>query len=165
MKLTFRQLEKKDNPFLAKIIRQAFEELDAPKSGTVYSDPTTDNLFDLFKTPESFLWVAELDNLIIGCCGIYPTKGLSRNCAELVKFYLAKEVRGKGIGKKIFDKCLDSALKFGFTQIYLESLPQFSNAIRLYEKEGFVRLKKPLVDSKHKTCNIWMLKDLHPPIH
>lgn len=165
MKLTFRQLKKKDNPLLAKIIREAFEEHDAPRTGTVYSDPTTDNLFDLFKTPDSILWVAELDNQIIGCCGIYPTKGLSRNCAELVKFYLAKEARGRGIGKKLYDKCLESALKFGYTQIYLESMPQFSIAIKMYEKEGFVRLRKPIIDSKHKTCSIWMLKDLLPATH
>ena len=165
MGLAFKQIEKKDNPLLAKIIRQAFGEHDAPKFGTVYSDPTTDNLFDLFKTPKSFLWVAELDNQVIGCCGIYPTKGLSSNCTELVKFYLAKEARGKGIGKQLLDKCIDSALKLGFTQVYLESLPQFSIAIKLYEKEGFFRLKKPIIDSKHKTCSIWMLKDLLPVNH
>jgi putative acetyltransferase len=159
MELIFRQIEENDNLTLAKIIRKVFNEHDAPKSGTVYSDPTTDNLFDLFLKPKSILWVAELDNQIIGCCGVYPTSGLKNDCAELVKFYLSKDARGKGIGKKLMHKCIDSAIKLGFTKLYLESLPQFSNAINLYEKEGFQRLNKPLVDSKHKTCSIWMLKD------
>ncbi len=160
MGLTFRQIEEKDNLSLAKIIREAFEEFDAPRTGTVYSDPTTDNLFELFNTPGSFLWVAELDNKIIGCCGIYPTTGLKSNCTELVKFYLTRAARGKGIGKQLLDKCIDTALKFGFTQMYLESLPQFSTAIKLYEKEGFVILNEPIIDSKHKSCSIWMLKNL-----
>jgi putative acetyltransferase len=160
MELVIRQIKKKDNPALAKIIREAFIEHDAPTEGTVYSDPSTDNLYNLFQTPKSILWVAELNNEIIGCCGIYPTRGLKENCAELVKFYLSKDARGKGIGKELMQKCIRSAREFEYTQLYLESLPQFSKAVRMYEKEGFIRLNKPLVNSEHKTCNIWMLMDL-----
>lgn len=160
MKLNFRQVDKEDNLALSRIIRQVFDEHNAPKTGTVYSDPTTDNLFDLFRVPGSVLWVAELNSQIIGCCGIYPTDGLRNDCTELVKFYLLREARGKGIGKKLLLMCIESAKEFGFTQIYLESLPQFSNAIDLYIKEGFHNLDMPLGDSKHSGCSIWMLKDL-----
>lgn len=159
--LIIRKIEENDNLPLAKIIREVFEEHDAPKCGTVYSDPATDNLFELFLNPKSILWVAELDNQIIGCCGVYPTNGLNKNCTELVKFYLSKDARGKGIGKELLHKSISSAKEFGFTQLYLESLPHFSKAINLYQKEGFVKLNFPLVDSKHKTCSIWMIKDLH----
>jgi putative acetyltransferase len=48
----------------------------------------------------------------------------------------------------------------GYTQLYLESLPQFANAVKLYEKEGFRRLDNPLGDFIHSSCSIWMLKDL-----
>jgi putative acetyltransferase len=53
----------------------------------------------------------------------------------------------------------------GYKQLYLESLPHFAKAIDIYEKEGFVRLSKPLGDSKHKTCSIWMLKELEQERH
>jgi putative acetyltransferase len=160
MKLAIRRVEENDNLTLAKIIREAFVEHDAPRTGTVFSDPTTDNLYELFQTPKAILWVAELNNMIVGCCGIYPTRGLNESCAELVKFYLTIEARGKGIGKELMQKCINSAREFEFTQLYLESLPQFSKAVRIYEKDGFVRLDKPLGYSEHKSCNIWMLKDL-----
>jgi putative acetyltransferase len=160
MKLTIRQIENKDNSVLAKIIRKAFIEHDAPHEGTVYSDPTTDDLYELFKTPKSILWVAELNNELIGCCGIYPTKGLNENCVELVKFYLSKNARGKGIGKELMQKCIQSAREFEYKQLYLESLHQFSKAIKMYEIAGFKRLDMPLIDSEHKTCNIWMSKDI-----
>jgi putative acetyltransferase len=160
MELLIRQIKKKDNLALAMIIRDAFIEHNAPQFGTVYSDPTTDNLYDLFQTPKSILWVAELNHEIVGCCGVYPTKGLNEDCAELVKFYLSKEARGKGIGKELMQKCIRTAREFEYTQLYLESLPQFSKAVNMYEKEGFIRLIKPLLNSEHKTCNIWMLKDL-----
>lgn len=160
MGLVIRQVKKNDNLTLAKIIRDAFIEHDAPRTGTVFSDPTTDSLYELFQTPKSILLVAELDNEIVGCCGIYPTRGLNENCVELVKFYLSKEARGKGIGRELMQKCIQYAREFEFTQLYLESLPQFSKAVRIYEKDGFVKLNKPLGYSEHKSCNIWMLKDL-----
>lgn len=142
------------------MIREVFHEHDAPQQGTVYSDPTTDNLYDLFQTEKSMLWVAEIDNEVVGCCGIYPTIGLQKNCVELVKFYLSAQSRGKGIGKTLMEKSIESAREFGYTELYLESLPIYSKAVSIYEKQGFVKLEKPLGDSGHTTCDIWMLKKL-----
>jgi putative acetyltransferase len=160
MGLIIRKAEKKDNLILANIIRKTFEEHDAPRTGTVYSDPTTDDLYGFFLRPASVLWVAVVDEKVIGCCGVYPSGGLEKECAELVKFYLTKEARGKGFGKILLHQCIESAKEMGYTQLYLESLPQFSNAVKLYEKEGFRRLDHPLGDFIHSSCSIWMLKDL-----
>lgn len=160
MELIIRKVEEKDNIYLAKMIRDVFEEHNAPYEGTVYSDPTTDNLFELFKTAKSVLWVAESDNVVVGCCGIFPSPGLDENCAELVKFYLAKEARGKGIGAQLMQISIDSAKEFKYSLLYLESLPHFALPVRIYEKQGFVKLSQPLGKSIHTTCNIWMLKEL-----
>ena len=142
------------------MIRQVFDEHQAPQKGTVYSDPTTDNLFELFQAEKSLLWVAEIDSKIVGCCGIFPTTGLPEKCAELVKFYLSAKARGKGIGKSLMEKSIESARELGYTELYLESLPEFSNAVSIYEKQGFLKLDQPLGESGHTTCNIWMLKKL-----
>jgi len=156
----YRTIRKEDNEALAAMIRQVFEEHDAPQQGTVYSDPTTDDLSGLFSAPASVLWVAELDATPAGCCGIYPTKGLEKDCAELVKFYLAKEARGRGIGRHLMEKCIQSAREMGYHKLYLESMPEFSKAVRIYEKLGFSELSQPLGNSGHTTCSIWMLLDL-----
>jgi putative acetyltransferase len=142
------------------VIREVFEEHDAPRNGTVYSDPTTNNLFELFQTPDSVLWVAETYGTILGCCGIYPTEGLPEDCTELVKFYLSQKARGKGIGKELMEHCVRSAIEFGYKKLYLESLFQFSKAVRIYEKQGFLKLSQPLGNSGHSTCEIWMIKEL-----
>jgi putative acetyltransferase len=142
------------------MIRQVFEEHEAPQKGTVYSDPTTDDLYALFSAPGSKLWVAELEGIPVGCCGIYPTEGLEKNCAELVKFYLAEEARGKGIGRHLMEKCIHSAREMDYQKLYLESMPEFSKAVRIYEKLGFRELSFPLGNSGHTTCSIWMLLDL-----
>ncbi len=156
--INYRTIKPSDNKKLAEIIRATFIELDAPTKGTVYSDPTTDNLFELFLTEKAELWVAELNDLIVGCGGIYPTKGLPNNCVEIVKLYLHHSTRGKGIGKELLEKSIKSAEEFGFKQLYIESTPAFDNAVRLYQKMGFTSLKQPLGETGHDGCNIWMRK-------
>ncbi|ANI90658.1 acetyltransferase [Arachidicoccus ginsenosidimutans] len=155
-----REIRSEDNPTVAKTIREVFHEFDAPQCGTVYSDPTTDNLYELFRTPKSVFFVAEINDMIVGSCGIYPTENLPEGCAELVKFYISKEARGKGLGKILMEKCFEAATNFGYTQLYIESLPVFSKAVSIYEKNGFKRLENPLGNSGHPTCNIWMIKNL-----
>jgi len=158
--LSIREIIQEDNRALAKIIRSVFEEHDAPREGTVYSDPTTDNLFELFSRPKSVLWVAEIDGAVVGCCGVYPTEGLPQGCAELVKFYLNSNARGKGIGKDLMERSINSAKEMGYRSLYIESLPQYSRAIAIYEKQGFRMIDRQLGKSGHSTCNVWMIKPL-----
>lgn len=158
--MRIRDLAKSDNEELARIIRATFHEFNAPTEGTVYSDPTTDNLFELFQTPKSKLFVLEINGKIAGCCGVYPSEGLPKSCVELVKFYLAPEARSKGLGKEIFSKCLVQAAEFNYQEVYIESLPQFDRAIFIYKQFKFETLEAPLGNSVHPACNIWMLKKL-----
>lgn len=155
-----RRVKPEDNAILATLIREVFHEYNAPRQGTVYSDPTTDHLYDLFRAEKSCLWVAESDQEIVGCCGIYPTKGLPPDCVELVKFYIKAGSRGQGVGKLLMENSIRSAIEFGYTQVYLESLPVFAEAVRLYEKQGFTVLASPLGESGHTSCTLWMLKEL-----
>jgi putative acetyltransferase len=158
--VTFRQIEKRDNVEIAELIRTVFREFKIDKPGTVYFDSTTDDLYTLFRKPRSIYWIAEEGDRIIGGCGIYPTPGLPDGCAELVKLYLASDQRGKGIGRELLEKSIDSAKKLGYSRIYLESLPELGKAISIYEKAGFRFLPGPLGNSGHFGCNIWMIKDL-----
>ncbi|SNR16819.1 GNAT family N-acetyltransferase [Tenacibaculum jejuense] len=160
MSVIYRKVKSEDNPFLAKVIRNTIEEFDAPRTGTVYSDESTDHLFELFDIPKAILWVAEQNGEAVGCCGIYPTDGLDEGVCELVKFYISNSVRGKGIGKELMLKSIDSARTLGYTNIYLESLPHFSKAIAMYEESGFKTLDVQLGNSGHSSCNVWMLKEL-----
>ncbi|MBN9295696.1 MAG: GNAT family N-acetyltransferase [Filimonas sp.] len=155
-----RPIEEKDNKAIATIIRNVLAEFGANKPGTVYFDPTTDDLYTLFKTPGSQYWVAEEDGKIIGGSGIFPTEGLPEGCCELVKLYLDTAARGKGLGKQLILHCLDAAAKAGFTQVYLETMPELHNAVGLYERCGFTYLDGPLGNSGHFGCDIWMAKSI-----
>jgi putative acetyltransferase len=156
----FRRIEKNDNREIAELIRTVFREFKIDKPGTVYFDPTTDSLYELFSIKGSEYWIAEAGGTIIGGCGVYPTPGLPEGCAELVKLYLAAAHRGKGIGWQLMNNTIESARRLGYKQLYLESLPELGKAISLYEKIGFKNIEKPLGNSGHFGCNIWMTMDL-----
>lgn len=158
--IQIRNIEPSDNVAIAAVIRNALAEFGANKSGTVFFDPTTDHLFELFKAPGSVYFVAEKNRIILGGCGIFPTEALPEKTCELVKLYLDKAARGTGLGKALLLKAMDWAKENGYEQVYLESMPELSKAVSIYEKMGFEKLNNALGNSGHCGCDIWMLKKL-----
>jgi putative acetyltransferase len=126
----------------------------------VFYDSTTDSLYELFRKELSVYFIAETDGKIVGGGGIYPTIGLPEKTCELVKMYLLPEARGKGLGRLIIEKCLQTAKEFGFEQIYIESMPELNLALKVYERFGFKYLSAPLGDSGHFGCELWMIRKL-----
>ena len=158
--ISIRIIEQKDNKALAKIIRNTLAEFGANHPGTVYYDSATDHLFELFQNPLSVYFVAEMEGLLVGGGGIYPTEGLPANTCELVKMYLLPAARAKGIGKMIIENCLQKALAYGFENVYLETMPELQQAMKVYEKFGFNYLEGPWGNTGHFGCSRWMLKKL-----
>ena len=156
-----RTIESKDNVAIASIIRTALTEFGANKPGTVYYDETTDRMFEIFSSmPNSIYFIALQENVVVGGAGVYPTEGLPNGVCELVKMYLYKEVRGVGLGKLMIDKCINAAKQLGYTKMYLETLPELTKAVGVYEKFGFSYLKNSLGNSGHSGCDIWMIKEI-----
>lgn len=158
--IQIRPIEQKDNIDIAKVIRGALEEFGANKPGTVYFDPTTDALFELFNTTGSYYYIATIDNKVVGGAGIFPTENLPKGTCELVKLYLHKDARGTGLGKQLLNTAMQWAKENGYTQVYLESMPELSKAVTIYENVGFQRINQPLGNSGHCGCDIWMVKTL-----
>jgi putative acetyltransferase len=158
--ITIRKIEFNDNKELASIVRTSLAEFGANKPGTVYYDDTTDHLYELFQQPGSVYYVAEQDGKLLGGAGIYPTEDLPEQTCELVKMYLRKEARGRGLGKLLIKKCLEFAKGFGYLQVYIETMPELRKAMTIYEKFGFEYLNGPLGNTGHYGCDVWMLKKL-----
>jgi putative acetyltransferase len=159
--MRIRAIQQTDNPHLAKIIRATLTEFGANHPGTVYYDASTDRLFELFQEPQSVYFVAETEGgKIVGGGGIFPTEGLPADTCELVKMYLLPEERGKGLGGSIIEKCIKTAVELGFAHIYIESMPELEQALKVYERFGFSYLTAPLGNSGHFGCDLWMIKDL-----
>lgn len=160
MSVIIRKLCLSDNPVIAELIRKVFREFGIDRPGTVYTDPTTDHLFELFERTDAIYCIAEEDGELVGGCGVYPTPALPDGCAELVKLYVKAESRGKGIGFMLMQKCIENARELGYRQLYLETLPELSKAVSMYERAGFRHIPSRLGESGHFSCNIWMLLDL-----
>lgn len=147
-----------DDAGLAIIIRQTLKEFGANKPGTVYYDESTDHLSAVFTIKGSCYFVVTVGGVLAGGAGIFPTANLPLNTCELVKLYLAPVARGKGIGKMLMQHCEETAIKMGYKNIYLETMPELRIAVPMYEKMGYQYLEHRLGNSGHSGCDIWMLK-------
>jgi len=157
--LKIRTIQPGDDKAIAKIIRDTLKEFKANKPGTVYYDDRTDHLFREFsQTPKSIYYIAEWNGEITGGSGIYPTENLPAGTCELVKLYLSPGGRGKGIGKELITRCISSAKEMGYKKIYLETMPELTIAIPMYEKLGFSYLPGAWGNSGHTGCDVWMIK-------
>lgn len=159
--MIIRRIQPTDNATIAEIIRSSLKEFGADHyPGTVYFDPTTDDLASLFITPRSAYFIAESKGEILGGAGIYPSDGLPADTCELVKMYLKPQARNQGLGGRMISTCIEFAREAGYKQVYIESLPELKKAVHIYERFGFRHLPGPLGQTGHFSCTIWMLKEL-----
>jgi len=160
MQPIIRPIQQSDDAAIGQLIKSVLTEFKANKPGTAYFDESTDHLSTIFLNAKCAYWVIEEKGKIVGGAGIFPTGGLPEDTCELVKLYLAPETRGKGYGKDLINKCFDKARELGYHKIYLESMPELNQAVKLYEKLGFEHQCNALGNSGHFGCDIWMVKKL-----
>ena len=155
-----REIEPQDNPQIATVIRDVLIEFGVPKVGTAYEDKATDEMFENFQKPTSVYYVIEYKKKVVGGGGIAQLDNFEGSTCELQKMYFLPIARGKGLGSKLITTCLEKATSLGFTNCYLETLPYMETARALYKKNGFINLEKPMGNTGHYSCNVWMIKEL-----
>ena len=160
MPILIREIQQKDNKAIANVIRTVFISDDYPKTGTVFADTQLDFMFETYDNPRAAYFVVEENGKIIGGAGISQLESSKENICELQKMYFLKEARGKGLGLQMIEKCLAIATEFGYSNCYLETLPEMLVAQSLYKKVGFEYLCTPLGNTGHTTCPVWMIKQL-----
>lgn len=158
--MIIREIQQKDNESIAKVIRDIFHELDAPKVGTAYADPILDTLYEVYQEPRSIYYVVEKEGKVVGGCGVAPLENTDASVCELQKMYFAPEIRGTGYAEKIIEKCLEFAKTQGFEICYLETLSFMTNAQKLYKRIGFENIDGPMGNTGHNSCEVWMTKKL-----
>lgn len=158
--IIIREIRPEDNPQIEAVIKACFPEFKIPLKGTAYEDAETPFMYESYQGDKEVYYVIANENEVFGGGGIKSLKDYDGNICELQKMYFAPKVRGKGFGKKLFTKCLESAKDFGYEICYLESAPQLKAAIHIYETFGFEHRKKALGDTGHYSCGVWMTKAL-----
>ena len=155
-----REVLEKDNTALAAVIRRVLVDIGVPKIGTAYADPELDYMHKTYLKEKAAYFVLEEKDIIIGGAGIAPLEGGEPTVCELQKMYFLEEARGKGLGEKMIDHCLDYARKEGFELCYIETLPYMKAAQKLYIKKGFEYIDGPMGTTGHTSCNVWLTKRL-----
>jgi putative acetyltransferase len=80
-------------------------------------------------------WVAELDGALVGTVAVRPKDEVT---SELKRLYVNPAVRGHGIGQLLYTQAETFAVSAGYEKIWLDSSRRFTQARRLYERNGFV---------------------------
>jgi len=158
--IVIREIQPEDDQQIAKVIREVLIEFGVPKVGTAYEDKALDCMTKTYDTPKSKYFVIDHNGKIIGGAGISQLDKYQGNVCELQKMYFLPEARGTGLGAKMMTVCLEQAKQFGFEHCYLETLPYMKAATKLYARVGFQSLDKPMGNTGHYSCNVWMIKKL-----
>lgn len=158
--MIIREVQPEDNQQIASVIRQVFIDDNYPKVGTAFADSQLDYMFENYNKPKAIYFVIEENGKILGGGGIAKLDNSDENICELQKMYFLQEVRGKGIGLQIIEKCLQKAKEFGYEKCYLETLPEMLVAQKLYKKVGFDYICSPLGGTGHTSCPVWMIKSI-----
>jgi putative acetyltransferase len=158
-KIEIREIQAKDDKAIAQIIKSVLTEFNDNLEGTAFYDKETNAMFDAYAEVNSVYYVALLQDEIIAGCGIKALKDGDSTICELQKMYMKPKARGLKIGKALILKSLDFAKKAGYNSCYLETFPNMEAAINLYKKNDFIQLQKPLGNTNHHACSVWMLKN------
>ena len=88
------------------------------------------------RSERSELWVAEIDNEIVGSVGLLDRGG---NLAQLHWLIVKQNRRGLGIGKALVNTVVRFASQAGFKKIRLETGADQKSARKIYSENGFKR--------------------------
>ncbi len=96
--------------------------------------------FNLYETdiPKSCFVIARLNGEAVGCGALRPLDGKT---GEVKRMYVVPMMRGRGISRKILNELEAEAKKVGYEKLWLETGVLQPQAIGLYEKDGYVRIK------------------------
>ncbi len=113
-------------------------------------------------TAPGHVYLVVEDNVgrLLGGGGYARLAGTSKSegICEIQKMYFWPELRGQGIGKRLLSELIRRAEADGYRTLYLETMPQMTDAIRLYEAFGFAKIPQRLGNTGHNSCPVFMAR-------
>ena len=98
-----------------------------------YYSADAQTLRDKSTAPGAAMYVAREGAVSTGCIGYSGHNGT----ADIVKFYVRPDGRGKGTGTQLLSTALDAIEQAGFRTVRLVTISFMVDAISLYRKFGF----------------------------
>jgi GNAT superfamily N-acetyltransferase len=91
-----------------------------------------------FAAPAGLLLLAFEDFMVAGTIAVRP---LRADACEAKRLYVRPDFRGKGLGKKLLSRAIDSTRSIGYQTMYGDTLPSLREAVQLYEQFAFERVE------------------------
>jgi putative acetyltransferase len=158
--IQIRPLEPADVPALLDIIADSRREYGLADRGVDVLEPADRALFETYRKQRTMYFVAMSDGEVVGGAGVAPLAGADPLTCELQRMYLRLDVRGRGIGEALLQRCLAAARQFLYVRCYLETVAQMQGALQFYARHGFVNLREPLGRTGHEHNDRWMMRPL-----
>ena len=100
---------------------------------------------EFYKENNGNCWIAinEFDEVV----GTISLRKMSEKRAEVKNLYIHSGFRQQGIAQNLLDRLFEFAKANGYTELQLDTYSEFSKAMKLYEKNGFVF--KDTIDNRH----------------
>ncbi len=131
-----REVEERDVPPLAVLVREVLGEFGLEFGVGSATDEEVLRLPSSYVDRGGAFWIAEDEQGLLGSCGIFP---LEPAIFELRKMYVHPRARGRGVGRALLVRAVAQARARGAAMLVLDTLHTMEDAIRLYERHGFVR--------------------------
>ncbi len=157
---SIRPIEPRDDAAIAAIIRSVMPEFGAGGDGFAIHDAEVGAMHAAYTRPRCAYFVLEIDGKVVGGGGVAPLEHGEPDGCELRKMYFLPESRGRGAGRAMITRCLDTARELGFKRCYLETLTGMDAAQALYRKQGFTPLCAPMGSPAHHGCARWFTRTL-----
>ncbi len=133
MKTIIRKAVKDDCPRLLELVQELATYERAPGEVTVTLDHFTESGFG--KKPVWWAFVSEVDEKIVGFALYYIRYSTWKGQAMYLEdILITNEMRGKGIGKLLFDRLIEEARDKKFNRIIWQVLDWNEPAINFYKK-------------------------------
>ncbi len=158
---SLRPIEPEDNDAIRQLIERVMQEYGAVGPGFSIVDAELTAMAEAYQADKHrYFVVTDRVGKVVAGSGVAPLLGAGASVAELRKMYSDPAVRGQGLGRALLRACIDFARQSGYRRLYIESMSTMREACSLYSTFGFKRRQKPLGNTGHHGCDVYMLLDL-----